>query len=441
MKRAKAPFLLSVFWRDRRGNFAIMTAFMMFVLIVVGGMGVDYSRAQMAKSRLQFAVDSGGLAIGQIFRTYDDPAQAVVDFIESNIEGSVIDPSTLEIDTTIEDTPTSRQVNITAKASVETLFTHFFGVEKYDVTAETETYEAYQELEVSIVLDISGSMAGSKLTELRNAAKLFVDTLLETEEDQEYRVISVIPYGGGVQFPDDFARFLKPQYEPTYWNGCFDFDDTIYNDNLLDEDTLDPYPHLYSPALCPQGDMRAIFFENDPDVLKNHIDKLTVTAGSTGSDIASAWGLKALSPKWRGEIDGAPADVPADYGDVVKALVIMTDGGVNGQIRRWGYDYMDHFGPGDPSDRWPNVPWNYGNYYKYSNSQSRINFEAVCDEAQSAEGVQIYTVGFEVSATWMLDTLKNCATSPRNYSEAKSGELEAVFEAIALSLDPLKLRN
>ncbi|MGD1869925.1 MAG: pilus assembly protein TadG-related protein [Neomegalonema sp.] len=437
------------FSEDRRGAFAIITALMLTVLIIVGGMAVDYSRAQMAKERLQFAVDSGALAVGQIFRSYEDPEAAVNDYVEANIDGSVIIPESLSVDTVITETPTSREVVIEANASVEGIFTAFYGLDKIDVTARTATAEAYEKLEVALVLDISSSMTGDKVAELREAAKAFVTTLLEEETDREFRHISIIPYGGTVKLGADFFDYLKPGYSEAKWNGCLEFDSSIMNDGLIPLGAHDPVQHIWryknhkNNEWCPPGASEPLFFSNDVTQLTTYIDNLTRLSDVTGADSGSAWGLKALSPLWRGRIDGAPSDTPADYGDSVKSLVIMTDGGITYQGRAASYDLLAAFGDDidDPSDDHPTVDPVYADGSLYSKAQAQLNFTAVCDEAKAKAGIQVYTVGFAVSQTWMLDLLKDCATREANYMTPATGELEETFRAIALRLDSLKLVN
>ncbi|MGD1869926.1 MAG: pilus assembly protein TadG-related protein [Neomegalonema sp.] len=440
---------LRAFAHDRQGAFALMTALMLTVLIVIGGMAVDYSRAQMAKERLQFAVDSGALAVGQIFRSYEDPEQAVKDYVEANVDGSVIIPESLSVETVITETPTSREVVIEANASVEGIFTAFYGLDKIDVNASTATAEAYQKLEVALVVDISSSMDGAKIIELRDAAKAFVTTLLEEQTDREYRHISIVPYGGTVKLGSDFFGYLKPGYSETKWNGCLEFDSPIMDDAHIPLGQHDPVQHIWryrnhmNNEWCPPGASEPIFFSNDLTELTTYIDSLTRLSDGTGSDIGSAWGLMALSPHWRNRLDGAPSDTPADYGDSVKALVIMTDGGISYQGRANSYDLMAAFGDDndDPTDDHPTADPSYANGSLYNKSQAQRNFTKVCDEAKSKAGIQIYTVGFQVRNTNMLNLLKGCATREANYMTPGSGQLEETFKAIALRLDSLKLVN
>ncbi|MGD1869928.1 MAG: pilus assembly protein TadG-related protein [Neomegalonema sp.] len=290
--------------------FAVITSLMLFVLVTVGGMAVDFSRAQMAKERLQFAVDSAALAVGKVTESYEDPEDAILDYVVANIDGSVIKDGSLQLATNISETPASRQVAIEASAKVDGIFTAFFGVDEIQVNARSETYEAYQNLEIAIALDVSNSMKNARIAELRKAAKEFVGKLLKSEIDRELRHISLIPYGAAVALPTGLNRFLRGQFEDAYWNGCFNYGDDIFrNDNLFRNGSLDPYPHFHfwgNHLLCSQ-DREAIFLENNVDVLEKAIDNMTATGGSTRTDVATAWALRAVSPKWRGIYPGAPA--------------------------------------------------------------------------------------------------------------------------------------
>ncbi|MEM9095328.1 MAG: TadE/TadG family type IV pilus assembly protein [Pseudomonadota bacterium] len=436
---------LAAFTQDRRGVFAVITSLMLFVLVTVGGMAVDFSRAQMAKERLQFAVDSAALAVGKVTESYEDPEDAILDYVVANIDGSVIKDGSLQLATNISETPASRQVAIEASAKVDGIFTAFFGVDEIQVNARSETYEAYQNLEIAIALDVSNSMKNARIAELRKAAKEFVGKLLKSEKDRELRHISLIPYGAAVALPTGLNRFLRGQFEDAYWNGCFNYGDDIFrNDNLFRNGSLDPYPHFHfwgNHLLCSQ-DREAIFLENNVDVLEKAIDNMTATGGSTRTDVATAWALRAVSPKWRGIYPGAPAHLPADYGDAIKVLVIMTDGAVTGELGLYGYDPRTHFTPGPAANRAPLAPSVFPeDFYLTTFDDGLRNFLKACDTAKNKNGVVVYTVCFLIEKDKPRQGLKDCATTEDHYSFAESGELSAAFDRIALGIDSLKLRK
>ena len=63
--------------------------------------------------------------------------------------------------------------------------------------------------------------------------------------------------------------------------------------------------------------------------------------------------------------------------------------------------------------------------------------------AAKSHGIVIYAVGFEVAAgdANFLSKLKGCASSSSHYYDAKSSNLNNVFQNIASSIEQIRLVN
>jgi len=141
------------------------------------------------------------------------------------------------------------------------------------------------------------------------------------------------------------------------------------------------------------------------------------------------WGWRVLSP-------GEPFTEGSAYGDEkwVKAIVLLTDGdndvnaGGNGhnksQYNAFGYAAEGHLGSTSGS-----------------NAVSTLNSKTltVCS-AIKAQGILIYTIGFQVFNSTTQNMLKNCATKPDMYYNSPSNsELAGVFKDIAQGLSELRI--
>lgn len=163
--------------------------------------------------------------------------------------------------------------------------------------------------------------------------------------------------------------------------------------------------------------------------LRSDIDALT-TGGSTAGHIGLAWGYYALSPSFSGLwSDSSQHPGPMDAQDLVKALILMTDGEFN-------TGYCDGVisadsGYGGSSDHIDCDTENGGPY---------VQAAALCN-AVKADGVVLYTVGFGMTAgSTGANFLEACATAPENYYLASDGpQLTAAFNSIAKSISLLRL--
>ncbi len=71
----------------------------------------------------------------------------------------------------------SRDLQATARAATDPFFLHIIGIEAFDAQAGSRAAQAITNVEIALVLDVSGSMLGAKITNLRTAASHFVAEL------------------------------------------------------------------------------------------------------------------------------------------------------------------------------------------------------------------------------------------------------------------------
>lgn len=89
------PKTIRRFWRDERGNFAIIFSLAAIPVVALAGMALDYSRISAAEDRLQAAVDSGLLAAaGEAGSRTSDMQLLAASFIEANMGDVPVDVKT-----------------------------------------------------------------------------------------------------------------------------------------------------------------------------------------------------------------------------------------------------------------------------------------------------------------------------------------------------------
>lgn len=191
-----------------------------------------------------------------------------------------------------------------------------------------------------------------------------------------------------------------------------------------------PYlnPNVGVPADCLGSTIKPL--STNIATIKSDINALS-TNGVTAGQIGIAWGWYMVSPNFASLWPGAGA---ASYNtaETLKAVVIMTDGEFNapycGGVIVAGYGANNT----DSSACEPNnVPDNAEPY-----TQSR----ALC-AAMRAQGIVVYTVGFQIPAGGGAESLlSDCASTPSGYFNAGSGaELSEAFAAIGRDITRLRI--
>jgi Flp pilus assembly protein TadG len=417
------------FVRDRVGNVAVTFALTIFPIIAGIGGAVDFTRSVTIGTEIQSAIDSGVLAAASLSQARD-PEDVVRAYIEAAISEYGGEISRLEVTVNSDTSLNSREVIAVAEVTVPTLLLGLAGINELIVTRTAEAVEQLVDIEIALVLDVSGSMGGSKIADLRDAAQDFVNTVLG-QDRFEYTSLSVIPYNGGVRLPETVNDALI-QGAPAYrrQSGCADYETDYPVDFPLPDNELDwlewngqDMVGSRSSAFCPAEDMESVFLLADKDALNDMIGGL-VASGNTGLDVATAWGVRALDPNWRGRLGGDFPDRPVDWEteDTLKVLVVMTDGAATAQIRT----------------RWENNRWRTFNMY--SASQARSNMLDACDYAKD-NGVAIYTIAFQVSGSTNRNLMRDCATTAGNFYNVENTDIGAAFSAIAGEINKLRLRQ
>ena len=417
---------LASFWRDKAANVAI--SFTLTLLPVATGVagGVDYTRAASIGAEIQSALDTGVLAAASL--TQDrDPEAVVRAYVEAALAEHDGLFEALTVTVNAETGLNARRVNAIASVNVPTLMLGIAGVSTLPVTRSSEAIEEIRDIEISLVLDVSGSMDGSKIRALRDAATEFIDVVLNSDR-MDRTSVSVIPYNGGVRTPAALNRALTR--DTINQTGCLDLGDDDPQRIALANGALDPIEWngndlvgARRSSFCPGEDMASMFLGSEAGPLQGLIGRLRAS-GFTGLDVATSWGARALDPAWRGRLGGAFADRPADYDDpeTIKVLVIMTDGRATEQERT----------------RWRNGGWQ--TYRLYNARRARTNMAEACDAA-AANGVQVYTIAFQLSGSTHRRLMEDCASKSENFYSVESLDISAAFSAIAADINQLRLSS
>ena len=189
---------------ERRGNVAMLFALSLPVLAMTTLVGVDVHRISTVRSNLQDALDAAALAAARSSHM-DDAGITTVGMAALRANLQAYPQITLREDlTTFRLTPEGAVI-AASRVDVDTLVANVvlppYGQlldDQVQVGVESEVLRSSSNLEVALVLDITGSMAGSRIVTLRESATELVELVVQTQQTPYYSKAAIIPYSMGV---------------------------------------------------------------------------------------------------------------------------------------------------------------------------------------------------------------------------------------------------
>jgi Flp pilus assembly protein TadG len=182
------------FARNTKGAFAMQFALMAMPLCVCTGLAIDGGRAFLAHYELASALDAAALAAGSTINEDADLDAVARRFVEMNFKTQHDDPIVLELISSEDDDV------LTLKGSVRinTFFMPLVGQPHVNISAESEVRRGGNNVEVALALDITQSMNATRMTGLKDAAKLLIDEVVSTTQVPYFSKVAIVPWGNTV---------------------------------------------------------------------------------------------------------------------------------------------------------------------------------------------------------------------------------------------------
>jgi hypothetical protein len=243
------------------------------------------------------------------------------------------------------------------------MFMDLLDVDYLDAPALGEAIESVSDIEIVLVLDVSGSMvqnSSTKLANLRIAAAEFVQTVLQDDTDNRIS-IAIVPFNGQV----NLGATLRARFNVTDLHGvtdvdCVDLPAAAYATLASLTTSLSMPLTAHADTFTTTTRQNAYYTTNNmaPDAanrwcpprpgnivrlpshsistLQSNINGLT-GIGATSINAGMRWGMTLLDPGSRtlftnliaaGQIPAIYAGRPYDYDreNTLKIMVLMTDG-------------------------------------------------------------------------------------------------------------------
>lgn len=367
MGRVFAGRKLGSFLRDENGSLIIFTLFLLIMIIIIAGLGVDVMRAETDRARLQSTLDRAVLAGASLEQTLDSE-DIVRDYFA--VEGLADHLTSV----TVVPGLNTKSVSATAQFYTQSYFINMLGIDQLSAPAAGRAEESLADIEISLVLDVSGSMGwtssasgNTKIDDLIAAAENFVYLMQCNPDDPTAATpvctveadtvsISIIPYSEQVSVGETLLSQFNVTTEHT-GSSCVDFAVTDFNTpgislaaTLQRSSELDPwtnynyrstsssYAYDQNRSCRPWSSREIQPFGNDYAQLQTFIGNLTAS-GNTSIDLGMKWAAALLDPQFRPVVQNLTAgaspminpvfaDRPFDYDErgMQKVIVLMTDG-------------------------------------------------------------------------------------------------------------------
>lgn len=411
--------LIAHFRRAEEGTIAITFGLIAFILMLVTGLAIDSGRAYHAATKMTTALDAAALSAAKTMReaglSDDDLREVAERYFKLNVAGTggnyaVIDRLDIAVN---RDT---NAISLTLASHVPTVFGRLAGIDRIPVpAAATAIYES-SDIELALQLDVTGSMAGSRLADLKVAVNDLLDIMLPDEGTTNKVRVGLAPFSAGV----NAGPYAAAVSEGRSRDGC------VYERLHLDDQDSEA-PATGSRAFKVREDLSGRSVQSCPsnatimplsddkkilrDAVKSYRD-----GGTTAGHLGTAWGWYLVSPEWAGVWPSDSEPAPYRDGKTIKAVVVMTDG---------IYNTIGGVNAGDSS----------------TTADRAATMAIDTCTAMKAQGIQVYAVGFKAPSA-ALEMLRSCASTAGSYFDAENGEqLRRVFRAIATELNNLRLSS
>ncbi|MCH9807646.1 MAG: VWA domain-containing protein [Alphaproteobacteria bacterium] len=454
----------------RKGSVTILFGLMGIVLFLVIGVSIDMARWLHARTETIGAVDAAVLAGARNLQVNGlDSAAAIAianSYYNANIQGRVpLSMDTIQFKVVDEGTAVTAE----GTANLETSFMKLAGINQLPLLKLSGSEfskavlqvngNAESSIEVSLMLDVTGSMcdsgtynctSGEKLNAMKEAAKDLINVVVWDNQGSHTSRVALVPFSTAINIGTlsqsiihsgpNAKKMKNANGSNVWWNRAAicvaeRSGSKAYTDAApVGGDRLAP---VYTANGACQPDNPIVPLTANKALLNSTIDGFEAR-GTTAGHLGTAWTYYTLSPNW-GDVMPS-ASKPDSYAGLTqlnskgrpmlqKIAVLMTDGEYNTQYCTTGL--KDKESSGNNAHK--------GNCTS-ANAKSAQQARSIC-ASMKAQGITVYSVGFQLASGGEAEqTLNACASSEDHVYSAQNGnELRQSFRDIALKISALHL--
>jgi len=423
---ANSRRLAGKFVKDEKGNIAILFALFLVPMLVAVGLAIDGLRALNAATTTANALDSAALAAARAMAdgnlSDDDVTDVATRYFEANSQGdgkvSYSTHDALEVTINRE----TGEVTAAINTHVPTTLGQVAHIDKLSMRREATALAGIGEIEIGLMLDVTTSMTwNGKLRALKRATTDLVEIIIPEGANADRVRVGFAPYSASV----NAGRFAGLVSNNESRDGCVvnreggEIDSesapkqgAFFRSIGQANSTIrrDSRKRGYDFYTCPDAEVLPL--TSNKALLRSTINSYGAR-GRTAGHLGTAWAWYLVSPEW-GRIWGSGAAKPYGTKDLIKAVVLMTDGEFNAAYAG--------------SDRRPET-----------DRESFRRTANLCDNAKS-KGIVVFSVAFDLDDPNARDALSDCASTEDFFYRAENEEeLRKAYRDIAIKLTNLRL--
>jgi Flp pilus assembly protein TadG len=445
--------------RDERGVSAVTVAISVAVLAPMALGIFDVFSVNEQRGKLQDALDAATLyaARSPVFTTpeIDAVGDKALNANLQMIHGASLQASNFTLSGN----------KVVADASVQLPAFAPMAFTQQPVQVHSEVTRSGNNLEVALVLDNTGSMAGAPISQLQTAANQLIDLVVADNQSPYYTKMAIVPYSNAVnagayvntvrgaataaQTPLQGACLDSPGCTKMKFHSSANGTQTYNVTNCVSERTG---PEAFTDASYATAGVGWVYAPGDNPCIGAAVQPLTsskttlhgvinglTTGGSTAGHIGMAWGWYMVSPNW-GDLWPSGSQ-PAAYGSdhLIKAVILMTDGAFNTAYCKGAISNPSSAQDGSAGGS------NEHTMCASPNGDSFTQAQALCNAMKAApRNIVIYTVGFLHGGAdpQAAAILASCATDAQHYYLPTTGaSLQTAFQSIAADLERLRISH
>lgn len=421
--RTKQTTRLKRLQNTTSGHVAVIFALTIFPLAVMAGFAIDFQMVTTKKTKAQYSLDAAVIAGSRKLQDSKATTQEIQHMVRQYFQAAVSTNQGMLVCSEPRVLIQGQDISAESICSQQTSLSAIAGVDEMQFKVYSASTFGIGKIDVAFVFDVSGSMIGTRMEQLKDAAVVAVDQLLPDDPPEGHEEdirISMVSYNNSVNAGPFFTAATGEsstgyhRYYSRYYRRYFNipYETTCVFQRTGSEKFTDEPPgeNQYSTAAeywdrddC--RDAEPVPLTINRDTLVDYVESLDPSGGTAGH-LGIAWGWYMISPDWW-ETVGGSQPLLYDEPDTAKALIIMTDGAFNATI---------------------------------NNDQGSSTWQArqLCDNIKD-KGVVIYSVAFQAPQSGQ-DVLEYCASGTEFFFNPSTGQqLTQSYQAIATSISDLRL--
>ena len=208
---------------DESGTMAVFVLIMFMLMITFGGIAVDVMRFEARRVAMQQTMDRAVLAAANLNQART-PKAITEDWFNKAGLGDDLAMVTFTTPTVVAIADAGlRRVTLSARVRSNNFFMGLLNVDYLEGPTLSEAAQGVSQIEVMLVLDITGSMnetigvGTTKIAALRNAATEFV-SIVKKNDKKNGVSIGMVPYAANVNIPVALRNQLNVK-NVSSWNG------------------------------------------------------------------------------------------------------------------------------------------------------------------------------------------------------------------------------